>query len=303
MKTSHYSLRLPDLPGLVPVKTVGFRLDCCKTLSICLLNHSSASFSPSAPAHYCKCRGNPPPFRAAKIWGNSCFKLLNLTTNHVRILTTDYPPIPSRKEKTVFISGSAYEYGSLGDDGAALIRNLTRSLLRRCVNILTGFGLGVGNHRVESALDEIYAQPGNRLTTQLRVFPFPTSNGSVHHPDLENLYRSYRNDMIAQAGSAIFLFGNKLEDIAVREADGMRKEYEIARSQGIRVIPVGVSGYISAAIWKDVVDHFDDYFADRSNFDSFLCLGNAESGQQAWIDAVLQIANAAHEKKESIHLS
>lgn len=216
-------------------------------------------------------------------------------------MTINLSPIPSSSEKTVFISGSAYEYGSLGDGGKNLIWNLTESLLRSDFRIITGFGAGVGNHVVECALHEIYSQPGNRLTDQLRVFPFPTPNGWLSHPELDNLHRSYRNDMIAQADSAIFLFGNKLEDIAVREADGMREEYEIARSCGIRIIPVGVSGYISAALWKEVVDHYDDYVSDRSIFDSYLRLGDPEAGETAWIEAILGIANSAYGQKESIH--
>jgi len=34
--------------------------------------------------------------------------------------------------------------------------------------------------------------------------------------------------MISRAGVVIFVFGNKLEDIEVKEADGMWKEFEIA---------------------------------------------------------------------------
>ena len=202
--------------------------------------------------------------------------------------------MPCDREKTVFISGSAYEYGRLEEEGAAFIRDLTRSLLRSDFKIITGFGTGVGNYVVESALQEIYAQAGRRLTDQLRVFPFPTLNGGIRHPGLEVLHRSYRDDMIAKAGIAIFLFGNKLEEIAIREADGMRQEFEIARSHGIRIIPVGVSGYVSAALWKDLVDHYDDYFPDLRLFDSYLHLGDPDAGQAAWIDAVLRIANSTH---------
>lgn len=197
----------------------------------------------------------------------------------------------SNRKKTIFISGSAYEYGNLGDEGKDFIRNLTRALLRDNFSIITGFGAGVGNHVVESALQEIYAQPEIQLMDRLRVYPFPAPNGWAGQSELDNLFRKYRSEMISRVGAAIFLFGNKLSDIAVREADGMRIELEIARANGILIIPVGVSGYISAEIWKDIVDHFDVYFNDRNLFDDYNRLGNPDTGQEEWIDAILRIAN------------
>lgn len=197
----------------------------------------------------------------------------------------------SIRQKNIFISGSAYEYGTFGEEGKDFIRNLTKALLRGGFSITTGFGAGVGNYVVESALLEIYSQPRIRLTDRLRVFPFPAPNGWADQPKLDTLFQSYREDMISGAGAAIFLFGNKLSDIAIRESDGMWKEFGIARSHGTLIIPVGISGYISAAIWNDLIDRFDLYFADRSMFDQYLRLGDPEAGQSGWIDAVLRIAN------------
>lgn len=225
----------------------------CKTLSTCCLS--------------------PSPNRTISASGIA-YKVLLLGPNQ--------PLMLFNRKKTVFISGSAYEYGRFGDEGKDFIRCLTTALLRHDYKIITGFGYGVGNYVVEGALQEIYGRQQTRLTDQLRIFPFP---------DLDSLHRNYRDDMIAQAGTAIFLFGNKLEDIEVRRAEGMRKEFEIARSHGTLVIPVGVSGYISAELWKDLIDQYDEYFPDRSTFDWYLRLGNPEAGPADWIDAILQIAN------------
>jgi hypothetical protein len=197
------------------------------------------------------------------------------------------------RKKTIFISGSAYEYGRFGEDGKDFIRCLTTALLRHDFKIITGFGSGVGNYVVEGTLQEIYGQQRTRLTDQLRVFPFPIPNGHSGQSDLDSLHRNYRDDMIAQAGTAIFLFGNKLEDIAIRPADGMRKEFEIARRHGTLVIPVGVSGYISEALWNELIEQYDDYFTDRSTFDWYLRLGDHAAGPADWIDAILQIASHA----------
>ena len=191
----------------------------------------------------------------------------------------------ANKQKTVFISGSAYEYGRFGDDGKNFIRELSKTLLKNDFKIISGFGSGVGNYVIEGALHEIYLSRREKMTDQLRVFPFP-----VFTDFMESMQADYRNDMISQAGTAIFLFGNKLEDIAVREADGMRKEFEIARSHKALLIPVGASGYISEQLWKDIVERYDDYFDNREKFELYSLLGNPAARPEELIDAILQIA-------------
>src|ERR1700722_13851127 len=193
--------------------------------------------------------------------------------------------MPSNKRKTVFISGSAYEYGRFGDEGKDFIRVLSKTLLHNGFKIISGFGYGVGNHVLEGALDEIYLGQKERLTDQLRVFPFPLMNGLT-----DTIHSSYRDDMISQAGTAIFLFGNKLEDISVRYADGMKKEFEIARSYQALLIPVGASGYISELLWKDLLDRYDDYFDNREKFGWYERLGDPSARPEQLIDAILQIA-------------
>lgn len=201
------------------------------------------------------------------------------------------------RRKTVFISGSAYEYGRFGEDGIDFIRELSAALLKNGFRIISGFGAGVGNFVVEGALQEIYTSPDQKLTEQLKVYPFP-----LRTKLLTEIQQNYRNDMIALAGTAIFLFGNKLEDISIREADGMRTEFEIARSQNALLIPVGASGYISQQLWQNMLDSYDDYFSTREQLTLYEQLGNPEATPQNLIDTILQIAmqpQLIHE--ESIH--
>jgi len=191
------------------------------------------------------------------------------------------------KRKTVFISGSAYEYGKFGDEGRDFIRALTRTLLQNGFKIISGFGNGVGNHVLEGALDEIYLGQKEKLTDQLRIFPFPLMNGLT-----DSIHKSYRDDIISQAGTAIFLFGNKLEDIAVRHADGMKKEFDIARSYQALLIPVGASGYISEQLWRDLLAEYDNYFDSREKFGWYERLGDPSARPDQLIDAILQIAQS-----------
>jgi Sir2- and TIR-associating SLOG family len=204
----------------------------------------------------------------------------------------------SDRRKTVFISGSAYEYGSFGDSGQGFIRDLAKTLLRNDFRIVSGFGSGVGNHIIEGALFEIYLEKKGNLTDHFRMYPFPGGGGSngyngARSDGLDAIWGDYRSDMISQAGIAIFIFGNKLEDISVREAEGMWKEFEIARSHRALLIPVGASGYTSEKLWKILLEKYDDYFDSREKFALYERLGQPCTGTEDvsdLIDVILQIA-------------
>jgi Sir2- and TIR-associating SLOG family len=202
--------------------------------------------------------------------------------------------MPSEKRKTVFISGSAYEYGRFGDNGQRFIRDLSRSLLKSDFKIVTGLGSGVGNYIVEGALHEIYVEKKERLTDRLQVFPFPARMGIS-----DNTFEHYRQDIISRAGVSIFLFGNKLEDITVREADGMWQEFEIAKSHHALLIPVGASGYTSEKIWTILLEKYDDFFKDREQFTLFERLGHPFTRSEEiddLIEVIVQLAKNETEK-------
>jgi hypothetical protein len=188
------------------------------------------------------------------------------------------------KSRTVFISGSAYEYGGLGDLGKPFVRDLAKSLLKNNFRIISGFGLGVGSAVVEGALDEVYLEKKENISDHLHVYPFPSS------PRPGDITEPYRNDMISQAGVVIFIFGNKLEDISIREADGMLREFEIARSHKAKLIPVGASGYVAERLWLEVLLHYDEYFDTREKFALYEQLGTPYTRPEKLIDLIIQIA-------------
>lgn len=192
--------------------------------------------------------------------------------------------MPFDKGRTVFISGSAYEYGGLGDEGKPFVKDLTKTLLKNNYRIISGFGLGVGSSVVEGALDEVYLGKNENISDHLHVYPFPSPS---HSGDIRDCYR---RDMISRAGVAIFIFGNKLEGISIREADGMLKEFEIACSYNVRPIPVGASGYVAERLWLEVLLHYDEYFDTREKFELFLQLGTPYTRPGRLIDLIIQIA-------------
>src|SRR5260221_11925468 len=97
----------------------------------------------------------------------------------------------SDKRKTAFISGSAYEYGNFGEAGKFFIRDLSRALIKINFKLVSGFGLGVGCHVIDGALDEVYLEKKAKISDHLQVFPFP----SIDHP--ETIKSNYRVDMFS----------------------------------------------------------------------------------------------------------
>jgi len=189
------------------------------------------------------------------------------------------------KAKTIFISGSAYEYGKFGEIGKPFIKHLSKALLKNDFKIVSGFGLGVGSHVVDGAIDEIHLKRKEQITDHLQCFPFPHENKS------KTTMSAYRSNMISRAGAVLFIFGNKLEDISIKEADGVLEEFEIARSNKAMLIPVGASGYVAEKLWKRVVEEYDDYFETRDKFDLVEQLGNPSTAPETLIDLIIRIAS------------
>lgn len=157
------------------------------------------------------------------------------------------------KKNTIFISGAAHEYGSWGEKKSLqFTHKLSSELVSKKYKVVSGFGLGIGSSVITGALEQIYMHPNNNIIDQLLLRPFPQELTNI--VSRSELWRKYREDMISHAGIAIFVFGNKIENDTIVHSNGMRQEYEIAKSQGIVVIPVGVTGYISKELWRAEMD-------------------------------------------------
>lgn len=162
------------------------------------------------------------------------------------------------KRKTVFISGAAHEYGKWKEnDARSFIHKLSSTLVKKQYRIVSGFGLGVGSFVISGVLEEIYLNPKTTSQDQLILRPFPIeASGSV---DKQTLWQMYREDMCSYAGVAVFIFGNKLVDGAVVKSDGLMKEFEIARSKNLFIIPVGSTGFMSSEIHDIVMSDVESY--------------------------------------------
>ncbi|WP_042885539.1 SIR2 family protein [Achromobacter sp. DH1f] len=163
-------------------------------------------------------------------------------------------------KKTIFISGSAEEYGDWGKQSALdFVHSLSAGLIKAGYRVVNGFGWGIGSAVINGALDAIYGKPEKYSEDQLVIRPFPQV--ATDNKDLPALWEEYRRRMIGLSGIALFLFGNKLESGDIVNATGVRREFEIARETGATVLPLGATGYMAKELADEMLADPTKYFA------------------------------------------
>jgi hypothetical protein len=188
------------------------------------------------------------------------------------------------KRRTVYISGSAHEYGRWNTQVAEqFITTLSKNLIAKGFRIVSGFGLGVGSHVINGVLEEVYMTKKERLKDQLLLRPFPQGDRGKEQ------WNTYRHDMISYAGVAIFLFGNKLQEGKVVLADGVKKEFEIALEKNAVVIPIGATGYVAKELWQIVSEKRQTEFESDNLRSLFEQLNDDTKAPEQLIDNTIQL--------------
>lgn len=188
------------------------------------------------------------------------------------------------RKRTIFISGSAEEYGDWKQlEAQKFIHKLSKDIVIQNYRIVNGFGWGVGSAVINGALDAIYERPDRYSEDQLIMKPFPQFK--TGGKELPELWEEYRQRMIKFAGIAIFVFGNKKdEDGNNKLADGIKREFEIARQHGVVPIPVPATGYMAKEIFDEISKDFKTVYA----------------GNESIIPLVEELSKYNHEDAEEI---
>lgn len=162
------------------------------------------------------------------------------------------------KRKTIFISGAAHDYSPWTESEAGqFVYKLSKAISKEKYRVISGFGLGVGSAVISGVLEQTIMNGGRLDDDQLVLRPFPQSQSGER--SLSDLWTEYRRNMLAHAGVALFLFGNKLDNSGTLvPSNGMREEFDIAVANGLFVIPVGITGSISADLWKKLITTYDE---------------------------------------------
>ncbi len=190
------------------------------------------------------------------------------------------------KRKTIYISGSAHEFGTWGQEvSEKFISDLSRAIIKNGFRIVSGFGLGVGSSVITGVLEEIYLNKKEKLQDQLLLRPFPQGEKGKAQWDL------YRKDMISYAGISLFIFGNKLEDGKLVTANGVHREFEISVEQKAIVVPLGATGYVANDLWNKVKDDYLKYTGTNESVDLFKELGNDALSPNELVSVVIKFLN------------
>ena len=198
---------------------------------------------------------------------------------------------------SVFISGSAEEYGAMPpNDAQAFIHNLSQRIASDKNRIITGFGLGVGSAVINGALSYLDSIDKTISDEYIVMRPFPQiATGGVSLPEQ---WTTYRKAMLSLAGIAIFIFGNKKgNDGNIVPANGMQQEFDLAIEVGVKVIPIGATGHMAKTLWEKINASFNTYFPNtQQNFkDHFSVIGNPSSTAEQLINSTTQLVKLLKE--------
>lgn len=150
------------------------------------------------------------------------------------------------RRKTIFISGSADNYGDFSDEeGKIFLHTLSMRLSEKGYHIVNGYGRGVGEYLL-SGVAEYCLINGKNILDYLTVMPFPQSN--ISHIDIGKLYKENRKQMIKKCGIAIFVFGNKNGKIA----NGVLEEFSISKEKGLVCLPIGYTDGAAKEIFESL---------------------------------------------------
>jgi hypothetical protein len=193
--------------------------------------------------------------------------------------------------KDIFVSGSASDYSPLGRERVEkLARDIGQEIICKGNNLVSGFGLGIGGAVILGAMEELYTDDksdfGDRTT--LRPFPQEPPRGMTR----ETFWTRFREDMIANAGFAVFLCGNKLDPGTGKTviASGVMKEFEVTKSLNRVPIPVGATGHAARRIWEEVNGSLDRFFPNGGVKEHFQTLRDTKSTNEEIIEAIFAIA-------------
>jgi hypothetical protein len=193
--------------------------------------------------------------------------------------------------KDIFVSGSASDFSPMGRERVEkLARDIGQGIIRKGHNLVSGFGLGIGGVVIHGAMEELYTDDKSEFgdRTTLRPFPQEPPRGMTR----ETFLTRYREDMIANAGFAVFLCGNKLDPSTGKTviASGVMKEFEITKRLNRYPIPVGATGHAARRIWEEVNGSLDRFFPNGGVKGHFQTLRDTKSSNEEIVEAIFAIA-------------
>jgi hypothetical protein len=215
------------------------------------------------------------------------------------VLVDEYDHIPPLLENiaaryklsSVFISGAAEDFGSwTRTDAEAFLHRLSYKISSKKNRIVTGFGTGIGGAITNGVLAYLDDSGKTVSDEHLVMRPFPQVATGVG--SLADQWTAYRKAMIAYAGIALFVFGNKRDaggNIVL--SNGVRQEFDLSIQAGVHALPIGATGFIAQEIWQEMWNDFDRFYpGSNSRFrDGFEKLGDVSRSPDELIAVTNQL--------------
>jgi hypothetical protein len=190
-------------------------------------------------------------------------------------------------QSNIFVSGSAHEFGELGEDRLRdLCELLGERLMEENYKLVSGYGLNIGSSVVKGALLKLYENGDSAFEKHLILRPFPRNLPSASSE--ADFNRKYREDMISKCEFAIFIAGTSRTS---RESKGVLEEYEIVRSLGKFPIPIGATGFAARRIWEIMQPEIKAVYHGSVPPQLFQRLNNPKAKPERLLDTVFEIIN------------
>lgn len=222
------------------------------------------------------------------------------------ILIDDYDEIPralncilSRyRRRTVFLSSSASSFDPWGEhEVLRFMRQLGSALSSTGLRLSTGLGSGVGDALLSGALDKVLRDDTRKIEDGLILRPFPQLIEDAK--EKQEIWERYRQDMIGAAGISLFLFGNKETPCGNVLADGMEREFQIAREHSSIVLPIGATGSMARKLADISLKNRERYLPELNDDQvaALIDLNEHRENLSELIEPIIRLINELKEAK------
>jgi hypothetical protein len=196
---------------------------------------------------------------------------------------------------SVFVSGAAADAAPLGQQRLeSLARRIGQRLITDDFRLVSGFGVGVGEHVALGAFRALFGRLDSRELDRVLIRPFPAP---INPGQQAATYTRHREDLLSRAGAVIVIAGNKASDAGgIQRSNGVVEEVNVAQALGKIVIPIGVTGHVADDLWKQAMNNPGHFLPGLDVQQSLAVLGDRTVSDEAIVDAVFAILEAARQQ-------
>ncbi|HVK69636.1 MAG TPA: SIR2 family protein [Polyangium sp.] len=187
-----------------------------------------------------------------------------------------------RAQRSVFVSGSFPEDGDEKERAfvTSIARGVGRIVGSKNMRLVTGLGRVVGSAAVTGLVEALDGRTGAAISRRLVVRPVR----EVVPPgaSLDAWKRKSREDLIVQSGVMIVIGGLRRGV----PAPGVLEEFEIAKAQGLVVLPIAATGHAAQAIHEAMRANPAAHLPAEIDAASFEALGPETKDEGAILAAI-----------------